>query len=333
MDSELLNSQVRVVTIMKGLAAGQILTMDQMAEAIHRMQKLVGCGVFHVQSIWLFTRSDLKTIVIPQSAFGIINAIASSNDWPEVLSRVPMVFFWVWINLLPFAIDNQRQAEAILEDRHNKPWRTMPSQRMTEAQARILMLLLYPVSLFTSLRLGGTRQCLALMVLGYGYNDLNLADRSWISRNVINALGFCSFASGALEVAMDSPLSFSGENNQTVVKWLAMIGGIVFSTVQTQDMADQVGDSSRGRKSMPLALGDGPARWMIAIPMVGWSIVCPWFWGAGAVVHVVAAFLGLLIACRTLTWRSIEADKRTFQLWNLWMAGLYTLPLLSAGGR
>ncbi|KAK0744970.1 UbiA prenyltransferase family-domain-containing protein [Apiosordaria backusii] len=305
----------------------------QMSKVIHRLQRLIGCGVFHAYSIWLFTRSDLKTIVIPQSAFGIINAIAFSKDWLEVLVRVPSAVFWVWINLLPFAIDNQRQPEAILEDRHNKPWRTMPSGRMTEGQAKTLMLFLYPLALFTSLWLGGTRQCLALMVLGYGYNDLNLGDWSWVSRNVINALGFCCFASGALEVAMDSPLSFFGEQSQTMVKWLAMIGGIVFSTVQTQDMADQVGDSMRGRKSMPLALGDGPARWTIAVPMVAWSTICPWFWRVSAGAHVVVACLGLLIACRTLRRRSIEADKRTFQLWNLWMACLYTLPLLFATGR
>ncbi|KAK0672540.1 UbiA prenyltransferase family-domain-containing protein [Cercophora samala] len=333
MYSDSLDSQVRADTMLNDLAAAQMLTMKQMAKVIHRMQKLVGCGVFHVQSIWLFTRSDLKTIVVPQSAFGIINAIASSSDWSEVLGRVPLVIFWVWINLLPFAIDNQRQAEAILEDRHNKPWRTMPSKRMTEQQAKTLMLFLYPVALFTSLWLGGTRQCLALMVLGYGYNDLNLADWSWVSRNIINAFGFCCFASGALEVTMEFSLSFSGEEDQTVVRWLAMIGGIVFSTVQTQDMADQVGDRLRGRKSMPLALGDGPARWITAVPMVGWSIICPWFWGVGVVVHVAVACLGLFIAYRTLTWRSIEADRRTFQLWNMWMACLYSLPLLSASER
>ncbi|KAK4173613.1 UbiA prenyltransferase family-domain-containing protein [Triangularia setosa] len=309
------------------------LLEGQMAKVIHRTQRLVGSGVFHAQSIWLFTRSDLKTIVIPQSGFGIINAIASSGGWPEVLARVPVVLFWVWINLLPFAIDNQRQPEAILEDRHNKPWRTMPSERMTEGQAKTLMLFLYPVALFSSLWLGGTRQCLALMVLGYGYNDLDLADWSWVSRNAINALGFCCFASGALEVAMGFPLSFCGEESHGMIKWLAMIGGIVFSTVQSQDMPDQVGDSLRGRKSLPLAVGDGPARWTIAVPMVAWSTICPWFWGVGAVVHAAVACLGLLIACRTLTCRDIEADRRTFRLWNLWMACLYTLPLLSASRR
>ncbi|KAK4200391.1 UbiA prenyltransferase family-domain-containing protein [Triangularia verruculosa] len=327
MYSELFDGQVRVHHIMSNTAGG-LLTIEQMAKIIHRTQKLVECGVFHAHSVWLFTRSDLKTIVVPQSTFGILNAIANSEDWPKVSPRVPLVFFWVWLNLLPFAIDNQRQPAAILEDRYNKPWRTMPSERMTQRQAKSLMLFLYPVALVMSLWLGGTRQCLALMVLGYGYNGLNLADWSWVSRNAINACGFCCFASGALEVAIGSPLSFSG--GQSIVQWLAMIGGIVFSTVQTQDMADQVGDSMRGRKSMPLALGDGLARWAIAIPMVGWSTICSWFWGVTAVVHVAIVCLGLSIACRTLAWRNVEADKRTFQLWNLWMACLYALPFLSA---
>jgi hypothetical protein len=79
------------------------------------------------------------------------------------------------------------------------------------------------------------------MVLGFAYNDLNLADWSWFSRNAINALGFCCFASGALEVALSTPLlSYSG--NQEIIRWLGIIAVVVASTVQMQDMGDQEGD-------------------------------------------------------------------------------------------
>lgn len=94
----------------------------------------------------------------------------------EILLRAPLVCFWVWINLLPFAIDNQRQPAAILEDKHNKPWRTMPSGRMTRAQAKRLMVCLYPTAACVSLQIGGIRQCVASMALVFVYNDLNLAD-------------------------------------------------------------------------------------------------------------------------------------------------------------
>lgn len=65
---------------------------------------------------------------------------------------------WVWINLLPFAIDNQRQPAEILEDKHNKPWQTVPSGRMTRAQAKRLVICLYPAAACVSLGIGGIRQ-------------------------------------------------------------------------------------------------------------------------------------------------------------------------------
>ncbi|KAI0206837.1 UbiA prenyltransferase family-domain-containing protein [Astrocystis sublimbata] len=288
---------------------------------------------YHAYSIWLFTRSDLKTIVFPQAIFGIITAVAMHTaqgdavPWARVLTRSPRVIFWVWMNLLPFTIDNQRRPASIMEDKHNKPWRPMPSGRMTEAQAKTVMLVFYPLAIGTSLRLGGLMQSLALIAMGYGYNDLNLADWHWTSRNAINALGFCSFASGALDVTLgsshlDLPLD--------VVGWLCIIAGVVFTTVQTQDMADQIGDRLRGRSSLPLVVGDAQARWLTALPMVAWSFICPRYWRINDGLEIFMGLFGVAISCGLLIYRSIEADKQTFRLWNVRMAGLYVLPVWAA---
>jgi len=295
----------------------------------------ISSWLYHAYSIWLFTLSDLKSIVGPQAAFGIINALVLSIEadgdlrWAEVLSRTPVVAFWVWINLLPLTIDNQRQPESILEDKHNKPWRAIPSGRMTGAQAKALMFCLYPVTFLASFWLGGLRQCLGLMALGYAYNDANLAERSWVTRNLINGMAFCCFASGALEVAIKTPIS---SDQPVVLEWLAIIGAVVSSTVQTQDLEDQIGDRLRGRISMPLSVGDGPTRWLTAVLMLAWSVACPLYWGAGLASQLLIGGLGMGVACRTLAFRSVVADKRTFRLWNAWMAGLYLLPLLAVAG-
>lgn len=295
-------------------------------------------------SVWLFTRSDLKTIVIPQSTFGILNSVVLSfqdvgetavnwdYQWPGRLSRVPLVFLWVWINLLPFAIDNQRQAAAILEDTKNKPWRTLPSGRMTPSSAYYLMIFLYPSALCVSLWLGGVRQCISLMALGYVYNDLNMADWSWIGRNTINALGFCSFASGALEVSIGSPLSLDVNGHRIMYSWLGIVAGVVFSTVQTQDMADQDGDRLRGRKSMPLAIGDSMARWLTAAATLAWSLICPLYWSANLGSVILIGGFGSAIAYRTVLLRTVQDDMWTFRLWNIWLGLLYTLPLVSVLG-
>ncbi|KAI1775301.1 UbiA prenyltransferase family-domain-containing protein [Hypoxylon cercidicola] len=299
--------------------------LTPLAQAMHHM-------IYHVYSIWLFTLSDLKTIVVPQTAFGIIGALATSpeREWlprlAQVLARLPLVACVVWMNLLPFAIDNQRRPAAIIEDKHTKPWRPMPSGRMSGDQAKNLMFGFYILAFCISSVLGGIRQCLMLMLLGFCYNDLELADWSWVTRNAINGLGFGCFASAALEVAMGEPLSF--DNHVALFRWLGMIGGIVFTTVQTQDMADQEGDKLRARKSMPLSIGDVPTRWITAVSMVSWSVVCPLYWGVGNSPLIAVVGLGLIIACRTLAFRSVQSDKLTFRLWNAWMVCLYVLPLL-----
>jgi 4-hydroxybenzoate polyprenyltransferase len=293
--------------------------------------------LYDAYSIWLFTQSDLKTIVIPQTTFGLFCALAMQPEvhlWVRVsgiLARLPLMLLVVWINLLPFNIDNQRQPAAILEDKQNKPWRTMPAGRMTGKSAKKLMLRLYVVAFFVSIYVGGIRQCLALMVLGFCYNDLELADWSWSTRNAINGMGFCCFASAALEVALNEPLSM--DRHDVIVKWLAMIAGIVFSTVQLQDMPDQQGDKLRGRKTMPLTMGDGTARWLTAMPMLAWSTVCPAYWGLGRGPSVALGGLGLAIALRSLFLRSVDADRTTFCLWNLWMACIYAMPLGAEAAR
>lgn len=67
------------------------------------------------------------------------------------------------MNLLPFTIDNEMQPDAIKEDAENKPWRPMPSKRLSERAAFELVLCLYPLTILTSLHFGGLKQCLVLI--------------------------------------------------------------------------------------------------------------------------------------------------------------------------
>ena len=286
---------------------------------------------YHLKSIWLFTFSDLKTIVGPKTFFGIMNAMAvpvfgigSAPQPSRVLPRFLAVALWTWINLLPFAIDNQRQPAAIKEDSVNKPWRPLPSKRLTPEQAGRMITILYPIAFLVSIFLGGLKQCIALIVLGYCYNDCGGSDVSWVTRNLINACGFICFSSGAMEVALGEPLTLKPR----LVQWFLIIAGVVFSTVQTQDMYDQAGDSLRDRKTMPLVIGDGQARWVTGSAMSVWCVICPWYWKLNLGVSVLFAGFGGTIILRTFAKRSEVDDKRTFRLWNLWMVFVYSLPLI-----
>lgn len=290
-------------------------------------------------TIWLFTYSDIKTVILPSLLFSIFTALAApvfdlSNTtptWSTLLQRIPAIIFWLWINLLPMTIDNQRQPDSVAEDSLNKSWRPLPSQRLTPTQATYLVLTLYPLTFLASIHQGATAPTIALAAFGYWYNDLHGANHSCVMRNLLNACGLVCFAAGALVIALDinSHTSFQSPLNNQLTKWLVLIGAIVFTTIHTQDMHDQAGDRTRGRKTMPLVLGDAAARWSIAVAMTFWSLFGPWYWRMSA--WAPATWLGLVVAGRTLSFRSVRADRTTYLLWNLWIGAVYGLPVLAMG--
>ena len=285
---------------------------------------------YHFYTLILFTYSDIKTIVIPTTVFGVLGSLSGSllmetNAKFTAIARAPLVALWVWMNLLPFAISNQRRPSGIKEDLQNKPWRPLPRGRISPEQAKYLMIVLYAVGFLASLYLGGLRSCLALMILGYWYNDLEGADNSFIIRNLINAAGYLSFITGALDVATQSEILYRPK----AYLWLLLIGVIVFSTVQMQDFADQSGDRIRGRLSLPLVVGDGKARWSVAILVPVWSVLAPIFWQLGGKSLAMPVLLGTTISVRVLRNRTEANDKLTFKIWNLWILTLYSLPIVT----
>ena len=301
-----------------------------------RTASIFEVGIFHCYSLWLFTSSDLKTIVGPSLVFGITNALGVANYGlrdprqpmgNEIVRRLPVVLLWIWMNLLPFTINNQKDTAAIEEDQMNKPWRTLPSQRMTPRQAEHLMLALYPLAVGLSLLTGGVGQSVGLAVLGTWYNNFTGGDANCLVRNLINAGGYVCFTSGAMEVALGYPLPLE----RLLVQWFSVVAAVIFTTVHLQDMYDQIGDSMRGRKTVPLVIGDMPARWTIAIPMVFWGYVCPWFWNGGAVMLTLSLLLACTVVARTLLFTSIDDDRLTFKVWNAWMTLVFVMPLMSKG--
>lgn len=116
---------------------------------------------FHTYTVWLFTSSDIKSVIVPETLLGLSSALSGSllttNTAPnlmKVLARTPQVVIWNWLNLLLFDVDNQFQPNSVLEDSVNKPWRAIPSQRLTAAQARRLLLVIIP-TVFLSNALSG----------------------------------------------------------------------------------------------------------------------------------------------------------------------------------
>ena len=185
------------------------------------------------------------------------------------------------------------------------------------------MYLFYTLALLVSIGLGCEIPCIALMALGWFYNDMGGADYSCVVRNLMNAAGYASFAMGAtITASARSTLSKVG------YEWFCVVALIVFSTVQMQDIPDQEGDSDRGRKTVPLVVGDRAARWTVAIGVLFWSLITPTFWEVYPKGYIAPCMLGLVVVGRVLSKHTVPEDRWTFRLWNLWMVAVYLLPLV-----
>ncbi|TVY15570.1 Fumagillin beta-trans-bergamotene synthase [Lachnellula arida] len=286
---------------------------------------------YSLQTLWLLTVSDIGTFVVPGTAFGMFGALAgpllTTSDSPdlfEILGRLPLVFLWNFAYLCIFTLANQRLPESVLEDSLNKPWRPLPSGRLTIIGTRRILLAALPVVLTINYLLGAWEETALLFCLTWMYNDLKGGDEDFILRNLIISGAFFLYNKGSLKVA-------SGPNYNTPLPrtwlWLSIVSGVIFTTMHVQDMADQEGDGAKGRRSAPIVLGDRTARWTVAIPTAIWAVVCPLFWRMGPVGYIVPVGLGFYIVGRELWLQNPVADKKTWHYWCLWTACLYVLPL------
>ena len=273
----------------------------------------------------------------PETAFAIFSALSgqslTTNATPhlsDIARRLPQIILWNWANLLLFDVANQRLPQSILEDTVNKPWRPLPSKRLTDTEARRLLLVLVPAVFLLSLYLGGVLESVAMMLLTWMYNDLGGADENYMIRNLINACGFVCYSSGATVVAAGYG---QHELNQKAYGWLALVGGVIFSTLQMQDMADMEGDAARGRRTLPLVHGETTARWSIAIPIAAWSFICPAFWETGFTGYGVSITAGSVLVVRVLFLRGRAAYRKTWAVWCFWTMMLYLQPLFTEGAK
>ena len=292
---------------------------------------------YNLYTLWLLTYSDLKTTVCPTVLFGVFSCLSGpvlttnlSSAKCVSLSQLMQVALWTWVHTLFVDIQNQKQPGAATEDKINKAWRPLPAGRLTEYQMECLMSAMYFVIPLASSCFDTTPQSLGLMVLGFIYNDLRGADKNFVVRNLLNAMGISTLCSGATAVALSGS---QGSMTATAHIWILLISMVIFTTVQVQDMADQAGDHTRQRRTLPLVFGDGTARWTVVIPVGFWSLFCPRFFHLGALGFLMPVLLGGTVILRTLTIRSVEGDKQTYRVYNIWMVNLFLLPFVKNLGN
>ncbi|KAL8996993.1 MAG: hypothetical protein Q9169_003644 [Polycauliona sp. 2 TL-2023] len=288
---------------------------------------------YFLNTLWLFTKDDFDTFVLPDTIFGLSSALSAHflcdalqiRHIYSAIRRLPLVLLFNWSNLLIFDLANQRSPESIAEDVINKPWRPLPTKRITPRQTRHLILITMPLVLLLGFALDVWMETTLLFNLTWVYNDLKGGDDHWLVRNLVISIAFFLYnlaslkiASGGFAVDVLSPYAYI---------WTTVISAVILTTMQVQDFKDQVGDRARGRRqTAPLILGERLTRRITAAMIIFWSVTCSLIWS----FWLLPVGLGSYVAYRILYFYGSEQDRRSWKLWCLWTAVLYLLPMASS---
>ncbi|KAI7781232.1 UbiA prenyltransferase [Diaporthe eres] len=205
----------------------------------------------YLYAIFLFIYTDFKTILIPHTLIGILQASTGpllttemNPDIGAILRRTYMVLLWNGLNLLTFTITNQRLPQSIAEDSINKPCVAWT---------------------------GAGPETLGLVAMAWLYNDLEGGNENVILRHGLNGCGFALYTHASTMIAANEDNSLlwilrRGHAREHVfmtplaMHWLFIQACIVATTIHAMDLPDMEGDSKRGRRTLPLVVGEETAR-------------------------------------------------------------------------
>ncbi|EIM79583.1 uncharacterized protein STEHIDRAFT_69322 [Stereum hirsutum FP-91666 SS1] len=260
----------------------------------------------HAWTLFLFTKSDIKTTLIPISIFAIASAPIHSA------SHVPHVVFWVWLHLLQFDVSNQLMDPD--EDNHNKPDRPLPAKRISYRNATIMRWALVPLcwglsALYSSYVLCASVALVAFTVI---YDELHAHSGHFAVRNVVNAAGFASFELGSTLISGTDPSRFTS----TMLLAISISAGIFATTIQAQDFKDIRGDSLIGRKTLPIVL-PSVARPTLLVALLVWSLSLTHIWRLDFTTACTLIALSCFVGVRFVFLQGEKDDQISFYWYNV----------------
>lgn len=310
--------------------------------------------------IWAFTKDDLFTATLPNAIFGITAAIADAYlrgkafegagpTFPEIITRLPLTYFFNFYALLIFNLGNQRPQEgSIANERFNndkKPWRPFPPSSgktvTTPEQIRRIYLTLLPITLALNHFLGVWHEGLVIHLLAFIYNDLSGGNELFV-RDIILGISFGYINSASLKIVLMAGSSSSPHRHTWT--WLNLVSVLIATTIGCQEFknhrdhhipGNQEGSSGdktmKRKKTLAIFLGEAAVpRAQLAMMMPLWTLVCAWFWQLKITVAAYFVLYSLFLASRVLTQRSAGAEERTWRLWARWTIVIYLIPLVAA---
>ncbi|KAG9318045.1 UbiA prenyltransferase family-domain-containing protein [Chiua virens] len=260
--------------------------------------------VFWLETIFLFTKSDYKTIFFPV----IISSWAASP--PPRTSQLVGTAVWVWFHLLQANVSNQTYSAH--EDIINKPWRPLPSGRISVRATRrfrwILLVLCLCLSAWHGT--GVLISSAALSLVEIVHDDIGFSSDP-VLKNLMNVGGYLTFESGATLI-MSSKAHF----DRTSLIALFASGLLIFTTIHAQDFADAEGDKLSGRRTLPIVAPEGSRRYILAaLPL--WSIALSALWGLGPLSAVMFLCMGAFVGSQYFRFRDVKHDQASYVLYNV----------------
>ncbi|KAH9015170.1 UbiA prenyltransferase family [Lactarius hengduanensis] len=272
---------------------------------------------YHLHTLFLFTKSDMKTLIPPVTLFATAAAPSCS------IFRLFHIILWLWVHALQLALANQTLPLAIAEDALNHPDRPLPAGRISIHAARVLRWVMIPVCFLLSAAYG-PRTALASVgasLFMLAYNEGGGANGHWFIRNALNAVGYAVAEAGATLVACRNEC----DADSTACAAVALSAGIILTTIHTQDFKDMRGDAATGRVTFPIAY-PSLSRAATALFLIAWSWCASRTWRldqiSAATMGVLALFVGVRFVVRT----DVRADKISFYWYNVWLCSAYILP-------
>ncbi|KAI0666404.1 UbiA prenyltransferase family-domain-containing protein [Trametes maxima] len=274
---------------------------------------------YHAHTALLFTVADIKTILLPISAFACATApLHSPTQFLKGLS-------WIWLHQLMCNVSNQARSRA--EDVVNKPWRPLPSNRVTEEQARWLRWIVVGLCFSYSGLYGPDLVAVTagLFLTTFMYDEGGLAAH-YIGKSFCNIGGYTT-----LEVGATKLMGATKVMDDVSTTAVCISGLLIFTTIQAQDFADVEGDSALGRRTFPIyAPRLSRAVTLIGIP--GWALFLAYYWGVGPLFSTAFVALASYIGARYFFLREAEQDKRSYVLYNVWLTIAHIMPIHARTG-
>ncbi|KAG2064925.1 hypothetical protein BDR04DRAFT_1083782 [Suillus decipiens] len=267
----------------------------------------------HSETAWLFTRSDFKAMISPAMIFTTV--VSPRHN----LLGLSCVFFWLWLHLFQFNASNQSYSAD--EDVLNKPWRPVPSGRISVKDCRALRwgLLLFCLSFSSLFSLNIAIASGVYAVLVVMHDDFHLSHHP-VFKNLCNAGGYMMYELGFLLI-----LSRGSLLDVTSMKALSCSALVILLTVHAQDFADVNGDRTSGRRTLPIVAPEGSRIYMLcARPLFSFALAS--FWSLGPFSTIFFVSMGSWVGIRYFFFRNEVCDQSSYRLYNIWLMGVHLLP-------